>query len=424
MDTIKNLGVLIEECSKLKELMEKNTHRSIKSAVESIGVLLPGVLDFQRLLERKGEAELKAFLEPAGGSTVSRATQVHGFSVAEKGIQVTAPDGHVLVKNVVSELEISHDTEVWVHEGAKVTFRSGRRPIRPGGKPKGGQLDRGVPRSFAAAVASPSGTPDKNPVEVERENTGEENWQVVKGKKKGNRDRKPGARRGVSQMATVGPAAESGIEKRAVPTKILEVSGGQFSDMVRSIRQLEAPKAEIKSIRKTKNGKLEIKLVGEDQEVKSAIEGVNGLVVATKTKMSYIVIKDLDNLAVKEEIEEALSKNSNHNREDFEVKSLRPAYGDSQRAVARIPTYVARRLEEVGRIQVGWVRCRVSMLATLDTCFKCGGVGHKAHTCDGPDQRKCCFKCGEEGHRMATCVKPWCCNRCGEEHRSGYCRHK
>lgn len=189
--------------------------------------------------------------------------------------------------------------------------------------------------------------------------------------------------------------------------------------MVKKIRAIAVPKADIISMRKSSEGKMEIRLRGEEKEVQEKIKVTEGLAVASKTRMAHVIIKDLDSQVVKEEIVEALIKFSGLSANDLEAKSLRPAFGGTQRAVVRAPAPTISKLIEEGRVPIGWVKCKTAKHVLPVTCYKCGETGHRVHEYVHPDRSRLCFKCGQLDHHVKDCESSWRCFRCSERHRTG-----
>lgn len=182
---------------------------------------------------------------------------------------------------------------------------------------------------------------------------------------------------------------------------------------------------EIAAMRKTKSGEMLLEIKGtrdEAEALKGKIEEkVPGVNVRTKEKEESVVqIRDLDATVTEEEVKEALKLNLSLEEEEITVKSIREAYGENRVATVALPEEAAKRLDEQGRIKIGWLRCRVRTYVKITTCFKCWEVGHNASECRGPDRSQLCLKCGKDGHRAKNCQGIKCCPICNQQgHRAG-----
>lgn len=68
---------------------------------------------------------------------------------------------------------------------------------------------------------------------------------------------------------------------------------------------------------------------------------------------------------------------------------------------------VAKQLDKVGRIAIGWSRAKVKIMKMgVLTCYRCLDKGHTAVGCKGEDQSRCSRKCLKEGHMAKDCVNP------------------
>ncbi|XP_041969354.1 actin cytoskeleton-regulatory complex protein pan1-like [Aricia agestis] len=86
-----------------------------------------------------------------------------------------------------------------------------------------------------------------------------------------------------------------------------------------------------------------------------------------------------------------------------------------------VPVAAAKKLLSLGRLRVGWVSAKVTLLAARPKrCYRCLDTGHLATTCQCPvDRSRNCFRCGKPGHKAAECreKQPNCffCEALGKE---------
>lgn len=62
------------------------------------------------------------------------------------------------------------------------------------------------------------------------------------------------------------------------------------------------------------------------------------------------------------------------------------------------------KLSRAGRINIGWVNCRVRMREKQNKYFQCDGYGHIAATCKADYRGKQCWKCGSKNHKAVQCA--------------------
>ncbi|KRF78179.1 uncharacterized protein [Drosophila virilis] len=133
--------------------------------------------------------------------------------------------------------------------------------------------------------------------------------------------------------------------------------------------------------------------------------------------MSQVEIRDLDELATKEEVVEAVKNALNDDSLLIEsIKSLRPAFGGQQRATITLPAPTARTLVEKANVRIGWVVCRIRAIDQPKRCFEYQGFGYIAANCTSGDELKgACFRCGDIGHVAKSCSKQQQCSLCTQK---------
>lgn len=153
-------------------------------------------------------------------------------------------------------------------------------------------------------------------------------------------------------------------------------------------------------------------------EFLTAVQAVLGQSANVRALSPTAVIEllDLDEISGEKEVCEALKEHMGGLDLAAVVVKLRKSYNGQQAAQLTLPPECARKLLDIGRIKVGWSRCRVRLRTEILRCFKCLGFGHRAGECKGPDRGDKCWRCGgnEDRHRAATCRKPPICLLCQE----------
>lgn len=82
----------------------------------------------------------------------------------------------------------------------------------------------------------------------------------------------------------------------------------------------------------------------------------------------------------------------------------------------RCPVTAAKKVEQGGRLQVGWVSAQVKVLQQKPmTCYRCLEKGHVRGQCESEvDRSDLCFRCGKPGHRSKNCSAEPHCALCEE----------
>lgn len=207
------------------------------------------------------------------------------------------------------------------------------------------------------------------------------------------------------------PIKPPAIPLRPRPLAVIVKKGEeQFPELLRTVRSKVDPivmGTAITKMRQTQNGNLLIEVSGGADSaatVKREIERSlgPGAEVRTTEDLSPVEVRDLDEVTTKEEVLDAvLALGDAHGAK---VVSIRRAYGGAQTAVILLPRQAARKICEVGRIQVGLMYARVRRTELSNRCFRCLAFGHAARNCTGPDRRSCCWRCGADGHVSAKCM--------------------
>lgn len=90
------------------------------------------------------------------------------------------------------------------------------------------------------------------------------------------------------------------------------------------------------------------------------------------------------------------------------------------------PLSAANRIVEKGKIQIGWINTRVTLLEPRPLqCFRCLERGHVRDQCKSDvDRSRRCYRCGKEGHKAQQCDDAPKCPMCADlgrpaNHRAG-----
>ncbi|XP_041450362.1 uncharacterized protein LOC121404627 [Drosophila obscura] len=197
-----------------------------------------------------------------------------------------------------------------------------------------------------------------------------------------------------------------------------------YSDILRMVTRRDDGKLKevgknVDRVRRTAKGELLLELNGAQKEntaqLKEEIGQVLGTLAGVRALVSetFIEIRDIDDLATKEEVAMALSLQVDHQVEAECIRALRPGYGGSQVAVVGLADPLAKRLLEAGKLKIGWTRCRIVERSGQRRCYKCLEFGHIAARCKSDvDRSNCCLKCGKRGHKVAECTNDPRCFLC------------
>ncbi|GLH11064.1 Uncharacterized protein GBIM_15912 [Gryllus bimaculatus] len=177
-----------------------------------------------------------------------------------------------------------------------------------------------------------------------------------------------------------------------------------YAELLKDIKnklQVAGGLDKVNSVRKTKAGDLVLSLKEGEMEVKSIItkqlERTNARIVDHRRTILYV--KHLDAITTAEELQERLRAEAGN--EDVTVRSMRPAYGETQSATVEAYEETAEHLCKIGRINVGMVYCFVSRRLDVRRCHLYWSYGHIATNCRGEDRRNKCYNCEHEGHMHA-----------------------
>lgn len=200
---------------------------------------------------------------------------------------------------------------------------------------------------------------------------------------------------------------------------VVKATGKSFAEILKEVKSGETPaNVIVTSMRQGRNEELLIGLQTKGQAVhtedlrKTIAARIPEVVISSRTRESIIHVKGMDGQATVEEIQNSIAKETKVDSTRIRVTSLRPAFRGTQNATVRLPEKVAVDLIARGKIQIGWVSCRVQLRETQNRCYRCWEMGHRSFECKGPDRGKLCFRCGKQGHQHRDCKAEQHCIKC------------
>lgn len=106
--------------------------------------------------------------------------------------------------------------------------------------------------------------------------------------------------------------------------------------------------------------------------------------------------KDIDEVATKENIRDALKNRSDHS---VCTSPQSEDLGSTQMPVQSLPAEAALKLLAAGKVKIGWIVCRFREQASLKRCFRYLEFRYIVAKCTGDsDRRKKCKKRGENSY--------------------------
>uniref|UniRef100_A0ABD2W221 Uncharacterized protein n=1 Tax=Trichogramma kaykai TaxID=54128 RepID=A0ABD2W221_9HYME len=160
---------------------------------------------------------------------------------------------------------------------------------------------------------------------------------------------------------------------------VKEANSASYADIPRNVKsdpKLKEFSAGVTKIRRNAGGALLFELSKEAKNIEDMVEAVASRVgkeveVCAKTQRATLALSDMDEITTKEDLRSALACALGDPHDGDIVRSLRPAYGNTQRATINLAHKDAARLLAIGRVRVGWVKCRVRCIKTVNRCFRC-----------------------------------------------------
>lgn len=251
---------------------------------------------------------------------------------------------------------------------------------------------------------------EETPTKKSRKETGEENeWRTVSSHRK-----KKSVPADVSDEKSDTAAAENRkpkVRKRRNDVVVIQPGAEKtYAQILRTLKEKmnpEASGAAVRSVRKTKSGAVLLELnkgTADNETFRSSIQDAIGDAGQVKNLVSTTTIEiwDLDCLATKEDVQNALVKETGCTA-DFKVHVFGPNSREQKMALATANAQTASLLLEKGRIKIGWTNCRIRQRVTVTRCHRCLSYGHVKANCNGKDRSAACWKCGKDGHKAKEC---------------------
>ncbi|XP_045501846.1 uncharacterized protein LOC123699033 [Colias croceus] len=240
----------------------------------------------------------------------------------------------------------------------------------------------------------------------------EQEWTVVGKKGKAKKKKRPVRERTRAQRlrnpssSAVVIALQPGAEERGVTYASIMAGSRQKIDLaeigVGSLRfKRAATGARILEIPGAASSKEADALAAKLREIWD--EGT--VKVSRPVKCAEVHIIGLDDSAAVEDVVAAISRAGECPTEHVKCSGLRVGSRGSTSAWVSCPIAAAKKVAQVGRVQVGWISASVTLgRVKPQRCFRCLEVGHVRVACNSPvDRSNVCFRCGETGHKAGEC---------------------
>lgn len=206
-------------------------------------------------------------------------------------------------------------------------------------------------------------------------------------------------------------------------TVVISTGSSSYSDVLKTMKQnldMDSMGVRVKQLRKSNNGDLIIKIVGEKDRITSVKDEIAKTLPSTKVALKrddkVYNILDMDDVTTEEEVLDCLSRETGIEKKDLTLKSLRSNVRGSQTAAISVPAAKANQIDKLqGKVKIGWLRCRIKRKVQLVRCYRCLEYGHKTFECKGEDKSGNCMNCGKKGHLAKSCSEGAYCGTCKTE---------
>uniref|UniRef100_V5G8T2 CCHC-type domain-containing protein n=1 Tax=Anoplophora glabripennis TaxID=217634 RepID=V5G8T2_ANOGL len=213
---------------------------------------------------------------------------------------------------------------------------------------------------------------------------------------------------------------------------LVERGGNSYADLLRRVKDSVSVSSVaargIKTIREGRNGQMVIVIDKSDREGREELQKqlADAKINANRRgRTKVFVIKDVDGDTSKEEVLNAVLKDTGLEPEDCTGGELRPYFGGNRAMTLRVEASKAKKLIEIGKIRIGLNQCPVTERIQVIQCFNCWRFGHTKVECkESGEKSNLCRNCAGEGHKGEECDRrPKClsCNEAGHRTGSGRC---
>lgn len=221
--------------------------------------------------------------------------------------------------------------------------------------------------------------------------------------------------------------------RRETETLIIKVGERTYAELVKTLRSevdVDNLNVKVNSIRKTEKGDLMVRISGEQgkaAELRSEIVSkMKDTEVNIKNNQTIFNILNIGPDVEKNEMVEALVKETEVPETAIQIKSVRPTRNGNQIATVAITNQYAKLLKQKNKVKIGWLMCSIRARVEVLKCFKCQSYGHISKDCTSISTINSCYNCGKEGHHANSCqeeAQVFClqCNKRDHKGGSGAC---
>lgn len=150
-------------------------------------------------------------------------------------------------------------------------------------------------------------------------------------------------------------------------------------------------------------------------------------VVSRPTKCAELRVYGLDDAVSAADVAAAIARLGGCSVASIRTGEIRRDYRGLGTLWLSCPVIAARKVADSGRVLVGWVSAKVSLLdAKPLRCYRCLMIGHVREQCSSAvDRSSDCYRCGKSGHPARDCTAAAAhCTLCAEakkpaDHRLG-----